>query len=133
MVGRVLASSSANGSDNKLHDNHASRAENENGATPNLLDHDECGGGRQHVDEGSDETGEEGIADGTELREEYGTKVEDEVDTGGGGLVLVQIQSRGRRMNVPSKLLHHLHAYSERCAARVGGGAGDAALEASCP
>ena len=113
MVGSVLSGSGTNSTDDELHDNHACGTEDEKRATSNLLDHDERGGGREHVDKRGDERDQEGVVDGTKLLEENGSKVEDEVDT--------------------SQLLHGLHEDTESSTASVGRRLGDLALEAGHP
>lgn len=109
----VLASGGTNGTNDELHNDHASGTVNQERTTSDLLDHDERGRGGQHVDNGSDHGDQEGVIDGTELLEEDGTEVEDEVDT--------------------SKLLHHLHDYTKKSTAKVGGGAPKTTLEAGGP
>lgn len=79
VVGRVLASCGTNGTDDELHNDHTSGTVDQDGAATELLDHDERGWGRKHVDEGSDKTDQEGVRDGAKLLEEDGTEVEDEV------------------------------------------------------
>jgi len=113
VVGGVPASGSSDSTDNVLHNDHTGGTEDEERAASNLLDHDERGGGGEHVDEGSDERDQEGVADRTELLEEDGAEVENEVDT--------------------SQLLHSLHEDTEGGAASVGRRLHDATLEAGHP
>lgn len=113
MLSCVLASGSANSTNDELHDDHTGSTPDQDRATSNLLNHDERGRSREHVDKGCNKRDQEGVADRAKLLEKDRTEVEDEVDT--------------------SELLHHLHADTEHSAAEVGGGAGDAALEASFP
>lgn len=61
VVDSVLASSGTNCTNDELHDDHTSGTEDENRTTSNLLNHDERGRSREHVDEGGDETDEEGV------------------------------------------------------------------------
>lgn len=101
VVDSVLASGSTNNTNDELHDDHTGGTVNQDGTTSKLLNHPEGGRSREHVDERSDETDEEGVLDGAELLEEDGAEVEDEVDT--------------------SKLLHHLNDDTKEAAADVGG------------
>jgi hypothetical protein len=113
VIGSVLSSSSADGTDNELHDDHTSGTEDEKRATSNLLDHDKRGWGGEHVDQSGNERDQEGVGDGTKLLEENGSKVEDEVDT--------------------SQLLHGLHENTDGSTTGVGGRLADLALEAGQP
>lgn len=113
MIISVLAGSGSNSTNDELHNDHTGGTEDQDRTTSNLLNHDERGWGGEHVDKGGDETDQEGVLDGTELGEEDRAEVEDEVDTG--------------------QLLHSLHADTDSGAAKVGGRAGDLALEAGCP
>ncbi|KFZ08750.1 hypothetical protein V501_05831 [Pseudogymnoascus sp. VKM F-4519 (FW-2642)] len=103
----------ADDADDKLCDDHAHGAEDEDAATAEALHDPEGGRGAEDVDEGGDEGDEEGIFNRAEGGEEDGSKVEDEVDT--------------------SELLHHLEDYAEDRAADVGGALGDGAVEAVGP
>lgn len=113
MVRSVLSSGGTNSTDDELHDDHTGGTEDQDRTTSKLLNHDEGGWGGEHVDEGGDHGDEERVVDGTELLEEDGTEVEDEVDT--------------------SELLHHLHTNTEKCSALVGGSLADGTLETREP
>ena len=99
--------------DDELADDHSERAPEEQRATPEFLDGPEGDGGRAHVHQGGDEADQEGIVDGTEILEEGGPKVEDEVD--------------------PGPLLHHLHGGPQYGAAQVAVTLPEGALEAVGP
>jgi hypothetical protein len=113
VVDGVLASGSANGTDDELHNDHTGGTVDQDSTTSKLLNHDERGRGGEHVDEGSDHGDQERVVDRAELLEEDGSEVEDEVDT--------------------SKLLHHLNGNTDECATCVRRGAGELAREAGHP
>lgn len=81
VVGGVLSSSGTNSTNDELHDDHTSGTEDQDGATSDLLNHDERSRSREHVDKGGDERDQERIADAAKLLEENGAEVKDEVDT----------------------------------------------------
>jgi hypothetical protein len=85
----VVAIDRTGDGDDKLADDHSQGAPEEERAAAEFLNGPEGDGGRADVDEGGDETDQEGVVDGAEVLEEGGAEVEDEVDTG--------------------PLLHHLH------------------------
>jgi len=93
--------------------NHTQGTPDEERATTEFLNRIKGDWGRADVDEGGDETDEEGVGDGPEFLEEGGTEVEDEVDTG--------------------PLLHHLQGSSENGSAQVAARLGQSTLEAVCP
>lgn len=70
VIGRVFASSGTNGTDDELHDDHTGGTPDENGTTTDLLDHNEGGRRREHVDQGGNERNQEGVLDGSELLKE---------------------------------------------------------------
>lgn len=113
VVFRGLSSGNTDDSDDVLEDDHESSTTDEQLTASDLLDQKEGGRGGQDVDEGRDKRDQEGVADRAELLEEDRTEVEDEVDT--------------------SELLHHLHEDTHSCAAGVGRGRADLALEAGHP
>ena len=103
----------ADNGDDELADDHTQSAPDEKRATAEFLNGVKGDGGRADVDEGGDETDEEGVGDGAEFLEEGGTEVEDEVDTG--------------------PLLHHLQGSSENGSAQVAARLPQAAREAIEP
>ena len=114
MVGDTWASSSnTDNSDDEFANQHSQSTPNEDCTTAVLLNDVEGDGSRADVDEGGDETDEEGVVDRAKFLEESGTEVEDEVDT--------------------SPLLHHLKGCTEDCSAQVGRWVAEATLEAVDP
>jgi len=97
----------------ELADQHAESTPDEEGTTTELLNGVEGDGGRADVDEGGDEGNQEGVRDRSEVLEEGGTEVEDEVDT--------------------SPLLHHLNRGTENNTTEVGAGVAETTREASGP
>ena len=71
VVDSVLTGGSTNGTDDKLHNDHTCSTKDQKPATSYLLNQEERGWSGEHVDEGGDESDEEGVFDRTELREEY--------------------------------------------------------------
>lgn len=92
---------------------HADGTPDEQRTTTELLNRPEGDRGRADVDQGGDQADEEGIVDGSQVLEEGGAKVEDEVDTG--------------------ELLEHLQGGSENDTTDVAGRVEEAAAEAMEP
>jgi hypothetical protein len=63
VFGSVLASGGTDDTDDELHDDHASGTVDQDGTTTELLNHPERCRGGEHVDEGGDETDQEGVLD----------------------------------------------------------------------
>ena len=99
--------------DDKFADQHAKSTPDENCAAAQTFNDVEGNGSGAHVDEGSDETNEEGIMDCLQLLEKGSTEVEDKVDTG--------------------PLLHHLEGGAENGSAEVGRRTPESAFEAVQP
>jgi hypothetical protein len=99
--------------DDELADDHSQGAPEEERAAAEALDGPEGDGGGADIDEGGDKTDEEGVVDSTEILEEGGAEVEDEVDAG--------------------PLLHHLHGSTQDCAAQIAVSLPKRSLEAIGP
>lgn len=109
----LTACGDADDADDKFADQHAESTPDENCAATHTFNDVEGNGSGAHIDEGSDETNEEGILDCFQLLEEGSTEVEDKVDTG--------------------PLLHHLQGGAENGSAKVGRRIPESAFEAVQP
>jgi len=96
----IGSGSDTNDTCDELADQHTKSTVDHDWSTTELLNGPEGDWSRADVDEGGDQTDEEGVGDGAELLEEGGTEVEDEVDT--------------------SPLLHHLERCTQDGSAEIG-------------
>jgi len=111
--GSIGSGSDTDDTGDELADQHTKSTVDHDGSTTELLNGPEGDWGRADVDEGGDETDEEGVGDGAELLEEGGTEVEDEVDTG--------------------PLLHHLERSTQDGSAEIGRRVAESTGEARVP
>jgi hypothetical protein len=78
---RVRAINRARNGDDELADDHTGRAPDQNGASAESLDNVERDWRGANVDQGGNKIDQERIADRSELLEESGSEVKDEIDT----------------------------------------------------
>jgi hypothetical protein len=102
----------------------------EEGSSTELLNGPERDRSRADINEGGNERDQEGVADGSEILEERGTEVEDEVDT------LADVSTLTRTLSVHTtygKLLHHLDRSTEDSLSEIGSGVPQSTRETSGP